>query len=340
MNRRLPAEWEPQSAIQFTFPHQDSDWAPYLEDVFPCFLDCIELISQTQLVLIVCQDIPMVKAMIKQANWDHLRFAAIPSNDTWARDHGAITLLVDQQPVLLDFFFNGWGLKFPADKDNLITSRLWEKGILRAKEKWLTGLVLEGGAIESDGKGTILTTKQCLASPNRNPHLSLDQLLETLKAWLGAERILVLENGHLAGDDTDAHIDTLARLCDEQTIAYVHCDDPADEHYEGLKKMEAELSDLKTMEGHAYRLIPLPLPDPCLDPLDGHRLPATYANFLITNDLVIVPTYQQPKDQVAIEQLKSCFVNRKVVGVDALAVIRQHGSIHCLTMQYPTGVVL
>ena len=340
INRRLPAEWEPQSAIQFTLPHANSDWAPYLEEVLACFRNFLTLLTQTQRVVLVCDHKARAKAALGAGvDWQNILLVELPSNDSWARDHGAITILEGDRPILLDFIFNGWGEKFPAAKDNLITTGLWKAGIFKDCEKREIALVLEGGAIESDGLGTIISTSQCLDHIKRNPSYKRGELLKRLKEELGATRILMLDHGHLIGDDTDAHIDTLVRFCDARTLAYVKCDDSSDVHYEGLKQMEAQLQTWTTLEGLSYDLIPLPLPAPCYDPVDGHRLPATYANFIIANDWVFVPTYQQEKDQLAIDRLQACFRDRKVVGINALPIIRQHGSLHCLCMQYPAGVL-
>lgn len=338
--RRLPAEWEPQSAIQFTLPHRQSDWAPYLQEVLSCFRNLLRLIAPTQKVVLVCEDEAEAKAALGASlDWQNMLLFELPANDTWARDHGPIIVQEDDKPIVLDFTFNGWGDKFPSADDNLITAGLWSLGVFGDAEKRTIELVLEGGSIESDGNGTIISTAQCLDHPQRNPSLSRAELMERLKKELGAERILMLEHGYLTGDDTDAHIDTLVRFCNPQTLAYVKCDDPADVHFDELQRMEKVLQSWKTLGGLPYHLIPLPLPDACYDPEDGHRLPATYANFIITNDWIIVPTYQQEKDEIAMERLQDCFSDRKVVGVDALPIIRQHGSLHCLCMQYPAGVL-
>ena len=191
----------------------------------------------------------------------------------------------------------------------------------------------EGGSIESDGNGTILTTTECLMSPNRNPHLSKKDVEEKLKKWLGAKRVLWLENGYLAGDDTDSHIDTLARFCSETTIAYVACKDETDEHFSALDKMVKELRNFKTEDGDPYNLIPLPMPDALFD-ADGDRMPATYANFLIVNGGVLVPTYGVPQDELGLAQIKKAFPKRKIVGIDCQPLILQHGSLHCVTMQF------
>jgi agmatine deiminase len=346
MSRRLPAEWEAQSAIQFTFPHEDSDWLPMLDEVTPCFVRLIETASKYQKVLVVCKDSEKTAFLLRGANQAHLQLIELPSNDTWARDHGAITIFDEGKPVLLDFVFNGWGLKFAADQDNLITQRLFDKGIFKTKKIQKGGLALEGGGIESDGQGTLLTTAECLLSPNRNPHLSKKQIEQKLKRLFGVKRILWLNNGYLAGDDTDSHIDTLARFCDENTIAYIQCTDPNDEHFVALLAMENELKAFCTVAdsdkigegGKPYKLVALPMTDAIFDE-DGQRLPATYANFLIMNGAVLVPTYDVPQDAEALEILRGCFPDREVIGLDCRPLIYQHGSLHCVTMQFPEGVM-
>lgn len=337
--RRLPAEWEPQSAVQFTFPHADSDWAEILEEVVPCFVECITQVSRFEKVIVVCADVEQVKTLLPNANAANLLLVALPSNDTWARDHGAITIEEDGSPVLLDFMFNGWGLKFAADKDNQITAGLRQKGIFGSTPLRIAGMVLEGGGIESDGQGTLLTTAECLLSPNRNPHLSQNEIETQLRQLFGMERILWLHHGYLAGDDTDSHIDTLARFCSEDTIAYVKCTDVSDEHYQALAAMEAELQQLRKSDGQPYRLVPLPWPDACYA-ADGHRLPATYANFLIINGAVLVPVYGVKQDEEALGVLRGCFPDREVIGINCRALIEQHGSLHCISMQFPEGVVV
>lgn len=338
MKRRLPAEWEPQSAVQFTFPHKNTDWAEVLDIVTPCFVEAIETVSRYEKVLVVCDNVEEVKSKLLHANPENLILVEIPSNDTWARDHGGITIFEDGKPVLLDFVFNGWGLKFAADKDNLITRRLFNQNIFKIQEIRHGGMVLEGGGIESDGQGTLLTTTQCLLSPNRNPHLSQAEIEDKLIEIFGLQRVLWLNNGHLIGDDTDAHIDTLARFCNNNTIAYVQCNNPADEHYISLQKMEQELQAFRQLNGEPYNLVPLPMSPPIYAE-DGHRLPATYANFLIINGAVLVPTCNVSEDELALSQIQNCFPDRTVIGIDCSALILQHGSLHCVTMQYPEGVL-
>lgn len=335
--RRLPAEWEPQSAVQLTFPHEQTDWRDVLDEVLPCFIRIAETISRFEKVLIVCRDAAALKKRLLNAVQDNLIFFECESNDTWARDHGGITVFENGKPVLLDFVFNGWGLKFPADKDNLITRRLYNRGIFQADIRH-GGIVLEGGGIESDGQGTLLTTAECMLSPNRNPHLDKTQIEEHLKSCFGLDRILWLHHGYLAGDDTDSHIDTLARFCDPGTICYVKCTDPSDEHFDALQRMETELRAFRNKVGSPYRLVPLPWPDACFD-AEGHRLPATYANFLIINGAVLVPTYRVPQDTDALDVLKNIFPGRRIIGIDCRPLILQHGSLHCVTMQYPANVI-
>ena len=340
MNLRLPAEWEPQDGVLLSWPHADSDWGDSLDAVQPVFVRLAQEISQVAQGVIVCPDIDMVREQLGRAGVDLARIALIPlpANDTWTRDFGPITVLEDGRPVLLDFGFNGWGLKFPANFDNQVTTRLARFGIWGNTPVRTPGLILEGGSIDSDGKGTLLTTSSCLLNPNRNPHLNRQQIEERLNHLLGSRHILWLENGYLAGDDTDAHIDTLARLCPDDTIAYVRCDDPGDEHFKALSAMETELQAFRTIDGRPYRLVPLPWPAPCFAE-DGHRLPATYANFLVINGAVLVPTYRLPQDDAALRTLRRVFPQHTITGIDCRPLIEQHGSLHCVTMQLPKGVL-
>ncbi len=360
MTRHFPSEWAAQSAIQFTFPHEDSDWQPMLDVVVPCFVGLIEAVTQYQKAIVICKNKAKTAEILRGRFSDvrcemydvrddrslvlavenrfPIELVELDSNDTWARDHGGITVFEDGKPVLLDFMFNGWGLKFAANYDNLLTQKMYNLGVFKVKTLEKAGIVLEGGGVESDGEGTLMTTSECLLSPNRNPHLSKKDIEKRLKKLFGVNRILWLNNGYLAGDDTDSHIDTLARFCDLKTICYVQCLDKKDEHYKALKAMEKELKAFKTADGTPYNLIPLPMPEAIYDE-DGERLPATYANFLIINRAVLVPTYGVPQDQKALEILRGCFPDREIVGLDCRPLIYQHGSLHCVTMQFPEGCV-
>ncbi len=335
----LPSEWAPQSGVQLTWPHAGTDWAYMLSEVEACFINIAREIASRELLLIVAPSVEEVrKRMPVDINMANVRFFSCDTNDTWARDHGAITLWEEHTPTLLDFTFNGWGLKFASDKDNLITSRLIKAGVLHGKYINRLGFVLEGGSIESDGMGTLLTTSQCLLSPNRNGGMNRTEIEEYLCKTFHLKRILWLDHGYLAGDDTDSHVDTLARFCPADTIVYVQCTDAEDEHYEELHRMEEQLKTFRTANDKPYRLLLLPMPDKIEE--DGERLPATYANFLIINGAVLYPTYNQPSNDIrAGEVLQQAFPEYEIVGIDCRALIKQHGSLHCVTMQYPTGVI-
>lgn len=335
----LPAEWTRQSGVQLTWPHAATDWAYMLDEVQTCFLHIAREIAARELLLIVTPEPEEVKRQIADTvRMDNVRFVQCPTNDTWARDHGAITLLDADEPVLLDFKFNGWGLKFASDKDNLITRRLIDANALHGRYVNCLGFVLEGGSIESDGKGTLLTTSECLLSPNRNGQMTQKEIETYLRNTFHVQQVLWLDHGYLAGDDTDSHIDTLARLCPNDTIVYVQCTDITDEHYEALRLMEEQLKTFRTLQGEPYRLLPLPMANAIIE--DGERLPATYANFLILNEAVLYPTYNQPdNDRRAAEVLQQAFPDYEIVGIDCRALICQHGSLHCVTMQYPIGVL-
>ncbi|MBP1617926.1 MAG: hypothetical protein H6Q14_1753 [Bacteroidetes bacterium] len=337
----FPAEWHPQSAIQLTWPHENSDWNYLLDEVTSCFVNIAKKIINYQNLVIICKDSNLVKSQLGDIvkSEGKIQFVEISSNDTWARDHGGISVYINGERKVYDFTFNGWGLKFAADQDNQITKKLFDKGIFSHKVERINkkNFALEGGALESDGKGTLLTTTECLLSPNRNSFLSKDEIEDFLKDNLGLERILWLDHGYLAGDDTDSHIDTLARFCDEHTIAYVKCDDETDEHFEALKNMESQLKSFVDNDGKPYKLIPLPMAQKV--EIDGERLPATYANFLIMNKAVLVPVYGSQLDQEALEQVQKAFPEKEIVGINCLTLIKQHGSLHCVTMQYPEGFI-
>ncbi|NIQ94943.1 MAG: agmatine deiminase family protein [Desulfuromonadales bacterium] len=340
MKRRLPAEWEPQDAVLIAWPHPESDWAPTLEEVEPVFLELAKAITHYEDLIVVAPEAERLRRLFRGAGIDleRIRIHTVPTNDTWCRDFGPITVFDSDGPHLLDFGFNGWGLKFAADHDNRVNRRLHAGGVFGATPLEIEDLILEGGSIESDGRGTLLTTSRCLLEANRNPALDARDIERTLRQKLGADRVLWLENGALQGDDTDSHVDTLARFCPDDTIAYVRCDTPDDPHYAELKAMENELRAFRDASGAPYRLLPLPWPPPCFDD-EGHRLPATYANFLVINKAVLVPTYGSRQDDHALQAIEQAFPDRDIIGIDCLPLIRQHGSLHCVTMQIPRGVV-
>ena len=306
----MMAEWEPQSMVQLTWPHKDTDWAPILPEITAVYEEMAREIAKREPLLIVTPE-------------------EFISNDTWARDHGFITVEDHGELVLLDFCFNGWGEKFEAALDNAINRHLYDQGLVRGTYEDHLDFVLEGGSIESDGKGTVFTTTCCLMAPHRNQPLTQAQIEDRLKQYLGAERIVWINHGSLIGDDTDGHIDTLVRICPDDTLLYIG----ADTDHPDLLTMEEELRTLRTLDGRPYRLLRLPLPRPIYDGDD--RLPATYANYLVINGAVLVPTYAQPDlDAEALRTIALAYPDRDIVPIDCCPVIRQHGSLHCCTMQY------
>lgn len=338
-HRRLPAEWENSKAILLSWPHEETDWAPMLNEVSECFVRIATAVVEEMWLVVVAPDIEVPKQWLKSLDSNRIIYCQIPTNDTWARDFGPITVFEESQPKICDFKFNGWGLKFASNFDNLITKNLYELGVLKGELENRLGFALEGGSIDSDGCGTVLTTSECLLSLNRNGDKSQQQIEDYLKEAFGANRILWLNHGYLAGDDTDSHIDTLARFASPDTILYVKCDDPNDEHYQELSLMEQELKSFVTAEGLPYHLIGLPMAAPAYDE-DNQRLPATYANFLITPESVLMPTYgSHVLDTLAAQMLQMAFFGRTIKPIDCQALIRQHGSLHCVTMQLPSEIL-
>ena len=337
----LPAEWEPQSGIQLTWPHSGTDWEPMLDEISQCYARIVREIIRFEPVMIVTPSADIVHPYIEDLDQDRIHICEVRgTNDTWARDHGGISVMFNGEPAVFNFTFNGWGMKYPANYDNQIVFEMEKDGAFTPdiKVRYFS-LVLEGGSIESDGCGTVLTTARCLFSKNRNERLSKATFMAAIEALLGADRLLILKHGYLEGDDTDGHVDTLARFCDPETIAYVQCTDPDDSHFDELLAMERELLALRTAEGKPYRLISLPMAEPVFDE-DGYQLPATYANFLILNGAVLVPAYGNDElDEQAREVLQTAFPDREIISVDCLPLIQQGGAIHCATMQYPAGVL-
>ena len=334
----FPAEWHPQSAVQLTWPHHGTDWTSDIDEVVPCFVEIAKEIMKREKLLIVCPDKGEVMRHLEKVDSTRIIFIELMTNDTWARDHGGITVFEDGAPKVYDFVFNGWGMKYAANYDNLITRRLKLFGAFEQDVKMVSlPFVLEGGSIESNGRGTLLTTRECLCSENRNDNMNDEEIEKKLRTFFGIKHFLWLDNGYLAGDDTNSHIDMLARFCNEQTIAYVKCEDETDEHFYELNKMEKELKDFRTKDGKPYRLIPLPMADEVV--WEGKRLPATYANFLIINGAVLVPFYQSQKDEIAQNILQNLFPDREIVGINCLPLLKQRGSLHCVTMQYPEGTI-
>lgn len=342
-SRMLASEWFPQSGVQLTWPHAETDWNYMLEEVTECYVRLAYEIACRTRLLIVAPDIDKVQRLLNERlplrARHNIVYFACPTNDTWARDHAFLTVIGPAGVELMDYTFNGWGGKFEASLDNSINRRLMDGGMVKGTYVDRQHFVFEGGSIESDGQGTLLTTAECLLNPNRNPQMSRVEIEQTLLNDFGAQQVLWIEHGYLAGDDTDSHIDTLARLCPNDTIVYVRCTDPADEHYEALHAMEQEIKAFRTLQGNPFRLLALPMAAPAFDD-DGDRIPATYANYLVMDTAVLYPTYAHPSlDEAAKAVLQQAFPHHDIVGIDCRALIKQHGSLHCATMQYPKGVL-
>ncbi|MBK8816936.1 MAG: agmatine deiminase family protein [Methylococcaceae bacterium] len=332
---RFPAEWEKQSAVLIAWPHQSGDFVTVLESVEKTYVTIAKTITQYQQLIIVCHD-DNHQQRIKNLLGDeaNMHFIQAAINDTWVRDTVFLSIENDNNPVLKNFRFNGWGDKYIHHEDDALNHKLLPHLPFRGTTHQDIDFVLEGGSLESDGLGTLLTTRQCLLNPNRNPNFSQQEIEQVLIDHLGISRFLWLDQESLDGDDTDAHIDTLARFCSETTIAYTSCEDTEDHHYAGLKNMESQLSTLRTQDNNPYNLVALPLPNPIYND-DGDRLPANYANFLIINDAVLVPAYDDPMDEIALNRIAECFPDRKTIAIPSRPLVYQYGSLHCMTMQFP-----
>jgi len=337
---RFPAEWETQSAVLIAWPNADTDWAERLGEVEETYIALVAAITRFQPVLICVADDDLqtyAEARLRSARVDlsRVHFIAAEYDDTWLRDSGPITLRDGDGFRLLDFRFTGWGGKFEASRDDQLVEHLDQAGTFFNSSRQAIDFALEGGAIETDGDGTLLSTWRCLQE--RHPAASREDLTRKLAGWLHQDRVLWLDHGYLEGDDTDAHIDTLARFAAPDAIVFQACDDTADSHYNELKAMADEIAALRTREGQPYRLFPLPWAEPVID--EGRRLAASYANFLIINGAVLMPAYGDAADAKAQAVLAEAFPDREVVAVPCRPLIWQNGSLHCITMQLPAGVV-
>ncbi len=337
---RFPAEWEPQSAVLLAWPHAGTDWAARLAEVETSYVALIGAITryQTAVVCVADPGLQQHAARLLDAAGvpeSRLRFVRVEYDDTWLRDSGPVTLSRPGDFHLLDFRFNAWGDKFASTRDDRLIEALFAQGLFRNAHRERIDFALEGGAIETDGDGTLLSTWHCLLA--RHPELDRSELSTRLAETLRQRRVLWLDHGALEGDDTDAHIDTLARFADPWSIVYQACEDPDDAHHAELQRMAHELEALRTLDGKPYRLFPLPWARPIID--EGRRLAASYANFLIINGAVLMPSYDDPADAIAAAQLEKAFPGRDIVQVPCRPLIWQNGSLHCLTMQLPEGLV-
>lgn len=337
---RLPAEWEPQSAVLIAWPHAGTDWAERLADVESTYVALAAAIVRFEPAVVCVADATLeahARARLAAAGVElsRVRFVHAEYDDTWLRDSGPITLRTPEGFRLMDFRFTGWGGKFGASRDDALVEALERSGLFRDAERSPVAFALEGGAIDTDGAGTLLTTWECLSQ--RHPDDTREELSAKLAGWLAQERVLWLDHGFLEGDDTDAHVDTLARFASEDSIVFQGCDDPEDSHYPHLRAMAGELAALRTKDGRPYRLFELPWARPIVD--EGRRLAASYANFLIVNGAVLMPAYGDEADARAQAVMREAFPGREIVAVPCRPLIWQNGSLHCITMQLPEGVV-
>ena len=339
---RLPAEWELQSGLLLTWPHPQSDWRPFLQEIEPVYVDIVRQCVSRETVVISCLDDTHrthVRDLLKSdgvspANY---RLYVAVSNDSWTRDHGPITVLHGDQPTLLDFTFNGWGNKYPSTLDNAITKTLYRQQAFGKTPLISLDFILEGGSLETDGLGTLLTTTSCLLSPQRNRSMDKITLEDRLREYFCVDRIIWFEHGQLIGDDTDGHIDTLVRFADAETLLYVASGNRNDPNYVALEALKMELYKIRQRDGRPYRLTALP--SPVIRNPAGDLLPASYANFLFINDAVLIPLYGVDEDKTAMEIFQRTFHDRAVIPIYCRPIINQFGSLHCITMQLPQGVI-
>jgi agmatine/peptidylarginine deiminase len=337
---RLPAEWEPQDGVLLAWPHAETDWALRLEQVEATCAALIAAISRHERIVLCVADADVRERAERAlhaagAQSEKVHFVAVEYDDTWLRDSGPITLSGGKNFRLADFRFTGWGGKFGASRDDALIGNLILRDVFAPAQHVRIDWALEGGAIESDGAGTILTTWRCLHQ--RHPEQSREDMSRLLRDKLAAQRVLWLEHGYLQGDDTDAHIDTLARFAPDDAIVFQSCDDAGDTHHGELTRMRDELAALRTLDGKPYRLHALPWAKPILD--DGRRLAASYANYLVIDGAVLVPAYDDVADADAARIIGEAHPGREIFPIPCRALIWQNGSLHCMTMQLPKGAL-
>lgn len=336
---RLVPEWAPQEAILLAWPEASGDFSPWLEAVERCYLAIAREVTKRERLLVLVKTATLGDRVARQLQAEGIDLAAVdlielPYDDVWVRDTAPLTVASAHDAYYLDFRFNGWGGKYPHAADAQLAERLLAARRLGGAPRMPLDFVLEGGSIETDGRGTLITTSRCLLNPNRNPGRSKSEIEGLLLETLGVERVLWLDAGYAEGDDTDAHVDTLARFCSETVIAYTAAGNPEDSLASELADMERQLLAFTDVDGRPYQAVPLPIPG-IIRAADGQRLPATYANFLILNEAVLVPAYGDPMDEVAQDRLAGVFQDRAICPIDCLPLIHQYGSLHCMTMQFP-----
>lgn len=324
------------------WPHLANGWKGDIPAIEQVFIELIHATAQRQRVLLVCKDealraraISLLENAGVTLNNCVIKVAA--TNDVWVRDTGPIGITENGQLKLLDFRFNAWGGKYNSSDDDQINTRMQQQDVFNCEVQPVP-LILEGGSIESDGKGTLLTTQSCLLTPTRNGCYDQNRIEELLKHFFGVTNVQWLQHGHIEGDDTDGHVDTLARFCPNDVIAYASCNDKNDANYAELVAMETELQAMQQADGSSYKLIAFPIPSAKMG-LKGKRLACTYVNFMIINSAILCPLYNDPMDEYAIKTLQSIFPDREIIGINALPVVEQCGSFHCLCMQLTQGTL-
>ncbi|MCI0412312.1 agmatine deiminase family protein [bacterium] len=334
---RMPAEWEPHEGTWLAWPHNEDHWPGNFAPIPRVYAEIIRALVTSEDVFLCVNDADMEEfaRMVLKENGitsvvlDRVRFLHIRTDSSWTRDFGPIYVRdPDGNPVITDWIFNSWGGKYPPwDQDDAVpqhAARILQQPLVQP------GIVLEGGSIDVNGKGTLLTTEQCLLNQNRNPHLNREQIEDFLRKFLGATNILWLKEG-IIGDDTDGHIDDIARFVDPRTVVCVLEENESDENYKILKSNHEALQQMHDQDGSPLNVIPLPMPDPVV--YEGNRLPASYANFYIANRVIMVPTFRCRQDQYALATLRNLFPFREVIGIDCVDLVWGLGTLHCSTQQ-------
>lgn len=334
----FPAEWHPHVATWLSWPHTDASWtAERLEQMMPAYLNFIKAISESEQVCINAHnDLVIQQAKLRLlmagANMDKITFLPFQTNDSWCRDHGPAFLInpAKKERMIVNWGYNAWGGKYPPfDKDDLIPTAIAH---YRHLDYVTPGIIMEGGSVEFNGAGTVLTSRACLLNKNRNPNLSQAQIERYLCNYYGVQQVLWVEDG-IVGDDTDGHIDDTVRFVNEDTVIAAIEHNPNDANYAPLQDIHHELRQMRLLNGKQLTIVELPMPNPVYS--NGQRLPASYANFLITNGSVIVPTFRCANDQPALNLIGQCFPTRKIVGIDSTEIVWGLGSFHCLSQQEP-----
>jgi agmatine deiminase len=334
---RMPAEWENHVSTWFSWPHKEASWPGKFEPVPLVFVEMTKILSEYEFVNINVRDNDMLLSVAKllidaEVDMNKVTLHVNPTNDAWCRDHGPIYIKNDKgERAIIDWGYNAWGDKYPPyDDDDAVPIIIAQKQNLKLYQP---GIVMEGGSIEVNGKGTLITSEACLLNPNRNPHLNKAQIEEYLKTYLGVTNILWLGDG-IIGDDTDGHIDDMTRFINPTTIVTAIEENQEDENHLILQENYERLVSMKDQDGNPFNIIKLPMPEPVY--YEDVRLPASYANFLIANNSVLVPTYRSINDQKAIDILQKHMPDRKVIGIDCTDLIWGLGAIHCVSQQEPS----